>query len=73
MTPTASRVPLGLKLAYTAFTAVLIPVYWQNYGPTNFFYFCDVALILALIAIWPENALLISSARSVFWCRRCCG
>ena len=60
MTQTASRVPLPLKLAYTAFMAVLIPVYWHYYGPTNFLYFCDVALILTLIAIWPENALLIS-------------
>jgi hypothetical protein len=41
--------------------AVLVPVYWHNYGPTNFLYFCDVALILTLIAIWPENALLISA------------
>jgi len=56
----ASRVPLGLKLAYTAYMAVLIPVYWHYYGPTNFLYFCDVALILTLIAIWPENALMIS-------------
>jgi hypothetical protein len=60
MTATASRVPLGVKLAYTAFMAVLVPVYWHYYGPTNFLYFCDAALILTLIAIWPENALLIS-------------
>ncbi len=57
-----SRVPLGLKAAYTAFMAVLIPVYWLYYGPTNFLYFCDTALILTLIGIWPENALLISMA-----------
>jgi hypothetical protein len=57
---TASRVPLLLKLAYTAFMAVLVPVYWHYYGPTNFLYFCDLALILTLIGIWPENALLIS-------------
>jgi hypothetical protein len=60
MAQTTSRVPIGLKLAYTAYVAVLIPVYWYYYGPTNFLYFCDVALILTLIAIWPENALLIS-------------
>ena len=59
MMPTA-RVPLGLKFAYTAFMAVLIPVYWHYYGPTNFLYFCDIALIFTLIAIWPENALVIS-------------
>jgi hypothetical protein len=54
------RVPLSLKLAYSGFMAVLIPVYWYYYGPTNFLYFCDVALILTLIGIWRENALLIS-------------
>jgi hypothetical protein len=60
MTHATSRVPLALKVVYTAYMAVLIPVYWYYYGPTNFLYFCDVALILMLIAIWPENALLIS-------------
>jgi hypothetical protein len=60
MTQTASRVPLWLKVAHTVFMAVLVPVYWHYYGPTNFLYFCDVALLLTLIAIWPENALLIS-------------
>ncbi len=55
-----ARVPLALKLVYTAYMAVFIPVYWHYYGPTNFLYFCDVALILTLFAIWPENALLIS-------------
>jgi hypothetical protein len=54
------RVPLWLKLLYTAFMGVLIPVYWYYYGPTNFLYFCDVAVILTLVGIWRENALLIS-------------
>jgi hypothetical protein len=59
-TQRASRVPTGLKLAYTAYMAVLVPVYWHYYGPTNFLYFCDIALILSLIAIWREDALLVS-------------
>lgn len=58
--PVPPRVPLWLKVAYTAFLAVMIPVYWINYGPTNFLYFCDVALLLTLIGMWKENALLIS-------------
>ncbi len=58
--PTASRVPLVLKLLYTGYLAVLIPVYWHYYGPTNFLYFCDLALIITLIGIWTESALLIS-------------
>src|SRR5215467_576475 len=56
----ANSVPLWLKLAFTAFMAVLIPVYWANYGPTNFLYFCDVALLITLVAIWIESPLLAS-------------
>lgn len=56
-----AQLPLAIKLAYTAFMAVLIPVYWYYYGPTNFLYFCDVALILTLVGVWRESALLISA------------
>lgn len=56
------RLPLAIKLAYTAFMAVLVPVYWANYGPTNFLYFCDVALFLTLVAVWAESALLAGMA-----------
>jgi len=56
----SNRIPLWLKLAYTAFMAVLIPAYWQNYGPTNFLYFCDVSLMITLVGIWTESALLVS-------------
>jgi hypothetical protein len=62
--PAARHIPLWLKLAYTAFMAVLVPVYLRNYGPTNFLYFCDLALIIALIitlvGIWIESPLLVS-------------
>ena len=57
---TRQRIPLALKLAYTAFMAVLVPVYWYYYGPTNFLYFCDVALFLTLAALWWESKLLAS-------------
>src|SRR3954470_5485921 len=56
----SNRVPLWLKIAYTAFMIVLVPVYWHYYGPTNFLYFCDVALILTLIGLWIDSPLLIS-------------
>lgn len=55
------RIPLWFKLLYTAFCAVLIPIYLRDYGPTNFLYFCDVALVLTLVAIWLENPLLASA------------
>ena len=60
MTGSATRIPLALKLAFTAFMAVLVPVYWHYYGPTNFLYFCDVALFLTLAAVWLESPLLVS-------------
>jgi hypothetical protein len=56
----AERLPLWLKLAYSAFMAVLVPVYWYYYGPTNFLYFCDVAPFLTLAGIWLESPLLVS-------------
>mgnify|MGYP003348486691 CR=1 FL=1 len=68
------RVPLAVKLGYTAFMAVLVPVYWANYGPTNFLYFCDIALFLTLAAVWMESALLAGMAAvgiiapQMLWC-----
>jgi hypothetical protein len=56
----ADRIPLGVKLAYTAFMAVLLPVYLYYYGPTNFLYVCDFALLLTLIGVWTEKPLLVS-------------
>jgi hypothetical protein len=54
------RIPLAIKLIYTAFVAVMVPVYLRAYGPTNFLYFCDVAVFLTLAGMWLESALPIS-------------
>jgi hypothetical protein len=68
-----ATIPLLVKLAYTAFMAVLVPVYLRKYGPTNFLYFCDVALLLTLAGVWTESALLLSVATvgilvaQIFW------
>src|ERR1700737_1543545 len=61
MTAAPRLIPLWIKIAYTAFTAVLIPVYLRNYGPTNFLYFCDVTAIMTVIGIWIESPLLLSA------------
>lgn len=55
-------IPLPVKLVYTLYLMVLVPVYWQTYGPTNFLYFCDIALLMTLVAVWRESALLVSAA-----------
>lgn len=74
MPVTEPLLPMWLKLAYTAFVVVLVPVYWSHYGPTNFLYFCDVALLMGLAALWLENPLLASAALvgifmpQMLWC-----
>lgn len=56
------RIPRVVKVVYTAFMAALVPVYLYHYGPTNFLYFCDVAALLTLAALWLESSLLASMA-----------
>ena len=54
------KLPLVAKVAVTAFLAVLVPIYLHTYGPTNFLWFCDAALILTVAGMWLENSLIIS-------------
>lgn len=56
------RIPLTVKVLYTAFVCLLVPQYWIDYGPTNFLYFCDVALLMTVPALWLESSLLASMA-----------
>jgi hypothetical protein len=53
-------IPLGLKIAYTVFVCVLVPIYWRQYGPANFLWFSDIALLAMVPAFWLENSLLVS-------------
>lgn len=55
-------IALWIKLLYTAFTAVLVVYYWKEYGPTNFLYFCDVALFLGAASIWTGKPIFASMA-----------
>lgn len=55
-------IPIWFKLSFTSFMLVFIPVYWKAYGPTVFLYFCDIALLLTLVAMWTENRLLLGMA-----------
>lgn len=60
--PCPIRIPLWLKIAFSIFMAIQIPAYWFHYGPMIFLYFCDVALLLTLVALWTENSILLSAA-----------
>jgi hypothetical protein len=57
-----NKIPMTIKMTFSIFMAVLIPFYWQAYGPSNFLYFCDIALFLTLMGLWTENKTLISMA-----------
>ena len=52
--------PEWLKIAYTLFICVLVPVYWVRYGPGNFLWFSDIALFATAAALWLENSLIAS-------------
>jgi len=54
------RIPLGVKIAYTAFVAIVVPYYWTTYTPWNFLYFCDIALLVTAVALWLESPFLVS-------------
>jgi hypothetical protein len=54
------KIPLAAKIAGAAYLAVLIPVYLHEYGPTNFLWFCDAALLLTVAGMWLESSVLIS-------------
>ena len=54
------HMPLWLKVSFTLFVLVLLPVYWKQYGPGNFLWFSDIALLLTVPALWLESSLLAS-------------
>ncbi|HWP57933.1 MAG TPA: hypothetical protein VNL14_08610 [Candidatus Acidoferrales bacterium] len=53
-------ISLWVKIPYTLFVLVLVPVYWNRYGPQNFLWFSDIALIGTLAALWLESSFLLS-------------
>jgi len=66
-------IPLWIKFAYTLFAAVTVAVYAVKYGPGNFLWFSDIALLAAVPALWLESSLLASMMTigillpEVFW------
>jgi hypothetical protein len=54
------RLPLWLKLGWTIWVVLWVPVYWNWYGTQNFLWFCDLANFFVLAALWLESSLLFS-------------
>ena len=51
-------IPFWLKATYTAYVAITLPIYFRKYGPGNFLWFSDIALIGTVAALWLESPLL---------------
>jgi hypothetical protein len=54
------RVPLWLKLGWTVWVIVWVPLYWRQYGPANFLFFCDLGNLFIMLALWLESRLIFS-------------
>jgi hypothetical protein len=54
------RIPLWMKIAWTAGVIVWIPLYWRQYGPQNFLFFCDLGNFFIAAALWLESSLIFS-------------
>ena len=56
----AARIPLWLKIAWTAWVAVWIPAYSYQYGFKNFLWFCDIGNFMLMIGLWLESPVVVS-------------
>ena len=65
-------IPLPLKIGYTLFLCVLVPVYWVKWGPKNFLWFSDIALLTTGVALWLESSLLASMMYGPLTAPTCC-
>jgi len=54
------EIQLWIKVLYTFFVCLLVPVYWVKYGPANFLWFSDIALLSTAAARWLESSFLAS-------------
>lgn len=56
----SGSIPLWVKLCYTGFIVILVPAYWWQYGPANFLWGSNVALLVTVLGLWLESSLLVS-------------
>jgi hypothetical protein len=61
VTGDATQLPLWIKIGYTLFVGLLVPVYLRHYGPANFLWFSDVALLGMVPGLWAESPLILST------------
>jgi hypothetical protein len=55
-----SRIPFWLKISWTVWLILWAPIYWKQYGPQNFLFFCDLGNVLIGIGLWLQSPLIFS-------------
>ncbi len=51
----------GVRLAFTAWMLLWLAILLPEVGPQNFFWLCNAAKFVLLLALWTRNRLLVSS------------
>ena len=54
------RIPLWLKVIWTAGVILWVPLYWRQYGLQNFLFFCDLGNFFIVLGLWLESSLIFS-------------
>jgi len=54
------RIPLWIKVLWTLWVVIWVPVYWRQYGLQNFLFFCDLGNLLIAAGLWLESPLIFS-------------
>mgnify|MGYP006266664009 CR=1 FL=1 len=47
-----AALPVWIKIGWTAWLLVWLPLYWRHYGPQNFLWFCDISNVVVGAALW---------------------
>jgi hypothetical protein len=62
----SARIPLAVKLVYSVFVACHLWINLGFYGPMNYLWFCDIAVLTTAVALWTESSLLMSMTAVAF-------
>src|SRR5579883_3273422 len=55
-------IPAWLKVVHAAVVCVVVPANWRAYGPRNFLWFSDLALLMLVPGLWLPSPVLIGAA-----------
>lgn len=54
-------IPLAAKVGFSIWLLVWLSIMLEPVGPQNFFWLCNAAMFLIVVALWTENRMILSS------------